>query len=183
MLEIGADYLLFMDGDIEIVPFSSYVMFRHMEDSGHLLGCLGADSFSFVPSREKATKYLFSLGSCRLEDTNLVAWTQYGLFRREVFESGVCFDKHEPFDRAGWGFEDNDLAFQMYQRGYYNQRFFGMTYLHRNHNSSIKLMRACGIDPNIAYERRKNYVIQKWGKEPLINDGPLKYVRSINLRI
>ena len=44
MLACDADYLLFMDGDIEIVPFSSFAMLRYMENSGHQLGCIGADS-------------------------------------------------------------------------------------------------------------------------------------------
>ena len=33
MGEIGGDYVLFIDGDIELVPFSSFSMLRHMEDS------------------------------------------------------------------------------------------------------------------------------------------------------
>ena len=44
MLETDADYLLMMDGDIEIVPFSSFAMVRQMENCGHRLGCIGAHS-------------------------------------------------------------------------------------------------------------------------------------------
>jgi glycosyltransferase involved in cell wall biosynthesis/SAM-dependent methyltransferase len=182
MLDIGGDYLLFMDGDIEIVPFSSYAMLRHMEDSGHLLGCLGADSFGYTPLRERATPYLFSLADYRLEQTNLVAWTQYGMFRREVFDSGVRFDETYPFDREGWGFEDNDLAFQLYMKGFYNQRFFGVSYLHRSHNSSIRIMRRLGVDPNFYYELRKKYVIQKWEQVPAVNDDLLNHVRRVNMQ-
>jgi GT2 family glycosyltransferase len=181
MLKISGDYLLLMDGDIEIVPFSSFAMLRRMEDSGHLLGCLGADSFSFTDDRSLATKYLYSLDSCSFENTNLVAWTQYGLFRRDVFEKGVRFDVNEPFDRVGWGFEDNDLAFQLHMKGYYNQRFYGIRYLHRHHNSSIRVMRSIGIDPNIGYKRRKDYIIKKWKDIKKINTGPLDQIRNINL--
>lgn len=182
MLECDADYLLFMDGDIEIVPFSSFAMLRYMENSGHRLGCIGADSVGQTPYRERASAYLYSINGCPLETTNLVAWTQYGMFRREVFEDGVRFDETEPFNQAGWGFEDNDLAFQMEMKGYLNQRFFGMTYLHRAARSSIRIMCERGINAQALYARRKQYVIDKWSSVPIINNGPLHDVRRVNMR-
>ena len=181
MLAGHADYVLFMDGDIEIVPFSSFAMLRHMENSGSRLGCIGADSSGQTPLREQASPCFYSIDSSKLETTNLVAWTQYGLFRREVFEDGVRFDHREPFDRAGWGFEDNDLAFQMDMKGYLNQRFYGMVYLHRAARSSMRIMREQGIDPVPLYARRKQYVIEKWSTVPHINDGPLALVRRVNM--
>ncbi len=183
MLDCGADYLLFMDGDIEIVPFSSFAMLRYMENSGHTLGCIGADSAGQTPSRERTSPSLYSIDGCPLETTNLVAWTQYGMFRRAVFDDGSRFDETEPFDRAGWGFEDNDLAFQMEMKGYLNQRFFGMTYLHRDARSSIRIMRDHGIDAVAMYARRKQYVIDKWASVSHINNGPLTYVRRVNIRL
>ncbi len=181
MLECGADYLLFMDGDIEIVPFSSFAMLRYMENNGCRLGCIGADSAWQTPYRERASKFLYTIDGCKLDTTNLVAWTQYGMFRRAVFEDGSRFDESEPFDRAGWGFEDNDLAFQMEMKGYLNQRFFGMTYLHRDARSSIRLMRERGINAAALYERRKQYVINKWASIPQINNGPLMDVWRVSM--
>jgi hypothetical protein len=181
MLEGDADYLLFMDGDIEIVPFSSFAMLRYMENNGHRLGCIGADSAGQTPRRELASKYLYNID--RVGSTNLVAWTQYGMFRRAVFEEGVRFDENEPFNGAGWGFEDNDLAFQMEMKGYLNQRFFGMKYLHRDARSSIRVMRRLGIDVYPLYTKRKQYVIDKWASVPAINNGPLKDVRRNNMRL
>jgi hypothetical protein len=183
LLDINGDYLLFMDGDIEIVSFSSYAMLQHMENSGHLLACIGPDSFGFTSLRSRASKYLFSLKDCRIEETRLVAWTQYGLFRSEIFEKGIRFDENEPFNREGWGFEDNDLAFQISHNGYRNHRFFGVTYLHRSHHSSIRTMRALGIDANAIYKQRKRYIIKKWRDIPSINNGPLNEVRNIHLRL
>jgi glycosyltransferase involved in cell wall biosynthesis len=52
-LEFGADYVLFMDGDIEIVPFSSFAMMRYMEDSGSRLGCIGPHSGGQTKRREQ----------------------------------------------------------------------------------------------------------------------------------
>ena len=182
-LEQSADYLLFMDGDIEIVPFSSFAMLRYMENNGSRLGCIGADSAGQTPYRERASTCLYTIDGCKLETTNLVAWTQYGMFRREIFEDGCRFDEREPFHGPGWGFEDNDLAFQMEMKGYLNQRFFGMVYLHRAARSSVRIMRERGIDPAALYARRKQYVIDKWASVPLINNGPLKDVRRVEMRI
>lgn len=178
-----ADYLLFIDGDIEVVPFSSVAMLRYMENAGHRLGCIGADSAGHTPLREQATRVYFCISPRSVESTNLVAWTQYGMFRREVFEDGVRFDECDPFDRPGWGFEDNDLAFQMDMRGYVNQRFRGMLYLHRNIRSSIRIMRERGIDPIALYARRKQYIITKWAGVPQIAGGPLRDVRRVELRV
>jgi len=117
-LERNADYLLFMDGDIEIVPCSSVAMLRYKENNGSRLGCIGADSGGQTPYRERASASLYSIDGCKMETSNLVAWTQYGMFRREIFEVGCRFDEREPFHEPGWGFEDNDLAFQMEMKGY-----------------------------------------------------------------
>jgi glycosyltransferase involved in cell wall biosynthesis len=183
MLRSDADYVVFMDGDIELVPFSSFAMLRYMEGQGHRLGCIGANSGGYSPLRERVTPYLYSIYGLQTEETNLVAWTQYGMFRRAVFEEGVRFDESKPFDGPGWGFEDNDLAFQMYVKGFHNQRFFGMTYLHRNVQSSVRIMRQQGIDPNPLYRRRQDYVIDKWQAVPEINSGPLELVRRIQIRL
>ncbi|MEJ2670918.1 MAG: glycosyltransferase [Deltaproteobacteria bacterium] len=179
MLEIDADYLLFMDGDIEIVPFSSFAMLRYLENNGRRLGCIGADSAGQTPFRERASSSFYSIN--RVETTNLVAWTQYGMFRRAVFADGIRFDESAPFNGAGWGFEDNDLAFQMDTKGYVNQRFFDLTYLHREARSSIRVMRRLGMDVNALYEQRKHYIIHKWSAIPTINNGPLLDIRRISI--
>jgi glycosyltransferase involved in cell wall biosynthesis len=180
MRAVSADYVLFLDGDIEIVPFSSFAMLRYMENVGRRLGCIGACSAGQSRIREQTSRSFYSID--RVEATNLVAWTQYGLFRREIFEDGVRFDEAAPFVGAGWGFEDNDLAFQMDVAGYESRRFFGMIYLHRDAGSSLRIMRRLGLDPYFLYEKRKRYVIDKWSNVPQINNGPLTFVRSVNLR-
>jgi SAM-dependent methyltransferase len=179
MRKVDADYLLLMDGDIEIVPFSSFAMLRYMQNNGGRLGCIGACSAGQTPFRERASRYFYSVEN--VETTNVVAWTQYGLFRREIFEDGIRFDDTPPFTGPGWGFEDNDLAFQMNVKGYENRRFFGMTYLHRDVGSSLRIMRRLGLDPHSLYDKRKQYIIHKWSSTPQINNGPLTFVRSVNL--
>jgi GT2 family glycosyltransferase len=168
LLETGAGFLLLMDGDIEIVPGSGVAMLRHLQASEPRVGCIGAHCHGQTREREVATPFLASLeehsvsDDCDGRETLWVAWTQYGLFRREVFAAGVRFDESPPFDGPGWGCEDVDLAFQMHERGFYSQVFSGMTYLHRNVNSSIPHLRDLGLDPAADYDRRRRYVIEKW---------------------
>ncbi len=170
-----ADYILFTDGDLEIVPFSSFAMLRHLENSGHTLGCIGADSAGHTPSRQLASPSWYAVE--HVAQTDVVAWTQYGMFRREVFAAGVSFDDQGAFRGAGWGFEDNDLAFQMITKGFAIQRFFGMTYLHQHAGSSIRIMRDRGIDAEARFHERRRYVVDKWSSVPGIADGPLEQIR------
>jgi len=174
-----AEYILFMDGDIEVVPFSSVAMLRYMESSGSRLGCIGADSSWQTPQRDKAARSFFSVTGQRIDTTDLVAWTQYGMFRCEMFRAGVRFDTADPFGGPGWGFEDNDLAFQMEVLGYVNQRFYGMIYLHRAAHSSIRILHQRGIDVAALYGRRKQYLIDKWTSHARIASGPLAHVRRV----
>ena len=174
MLKRGDEYLLMSDGDIEIVPHSSFAMMRYMEEQGRLLGCLGPHSSGFSPERARTTKYQFDLTKCRKENVNYVAWTQYGMFRRAMFEDGIRFDEGKPFNGEGWGFEDNDLAFQMIEKNYQIQVFTGMIYLHRDVHSSIRVMKARGSDPVLNYEHRRNYIVNKWQNNAFVPPAVIK---------
>jgi glycosyltransferase involved in cell wall biosynthesis len=179
-LAAEAEYLLFTDGDLEIVPGSVVAMLDHLRAAEPLVAAIGAHCHGQTPRRELATPEVEGLDPFPIADDRRglwVAWTQYGLFRRQVFEAGVRFDESPPFDRPGWGCEDVDLAFQIHARGFYSQAFSGMTYLHRAVNSSIPLLRALGSDPRADYQRRRRYVIEKWQASGL---GPetLDYLRS-----
>ena len=179
MLSENADYLLFMDGDIEIVPFSSFAMLRYMESLGSELGCIGVHSHWQTPRCEQASPFIYCIDSKSVLSTNLVAWTQYGMFRREVFDAGIRFDESGPFNQPGWGFEDNDIAFQMDIKGFGNQYFSGMTYLHRAVHSSLGILRANGFDPAHLYRQRQQYLIKKWSQTTRIRNGPLVDVQRV----
>ena len=176
MLECGAEYLLMLDGDIEIVPFSSFAMLRSMENSGHILG-LGPDSAGHTPHRQRTTPCLYNVVSSSVKETDYVAWTQYGMFRRSVFEDGVRFEETYPFSGVGWGFEDNDLALQMTIKGYLIQQFFGMIYLHRHIRSSLRIIRGRGLDPQPLYELRRQFLIDKSAPVPEIRPGLIDSIR------
>ena len=157
-------------------------MLRHLEDGGTRLGCVGADSAGWTRERSAASPFLFAIDRGRTETVDLIAWTQYGMFRRSVFDDGVRFDDSGPFRGAGWGFEDNDLAFQMQRRGYVTERFFGLTYLHRDIHSSIRVMKRQGVNAQAVYEARKQHVIRKWAGVPEIDRGPLQFVRRVQMQ-
>ena len=177
--ECDADYLLFVDGDIELVPCSSFAMLRYMEDAGRVLGGLGAYSHDSTPERRRATPCLFHIDPRLVSEAGPQVTTGYGMFRREVFEAGVRFDESGPFGGPGWGFEDNDLAFQIATSGFAIRLFRGLRFLHRNERSSLPLLRRDGHDPADAFHRRKQHVLNKWAGVPRINDGPLSEVRRV----
>lgn len=180
MLEFDADYVLFIDGDIEIVPFSSFAMLRYMEKSGPRLGCVGADFREHAQTlqREKASTSLFHIDGRSVITASLICPTQYGMFRRAVFDDGIRFEEAGPFNGAGWGFEDNDLAFQMVVKRYLIQGFLGMVYLHRAAGSSVKIMREKGIEADAIFERRRQFIMDKWSGVPPISKGPLEILKK-----
>jgi hypothetical protein len=181
VLTCDAHYVMFLDGDIEVVPFSVFAMLRYMEANGLRLGCIGANSLGQTPNRAQASPVVYSLNDFRIATTNMVAWTQYGLFRRELFDAGVRFDESSPFNQPGWGFEDNDLAYQIETKGFVNQFFSGMTYLHRHARSSVRLLRQERVDVDELFTKRKQYVINKWAAIPDINNGPLNEIRKMRV--
>lgn len=162
-LSQGAEYLLMIDGDIEPVPISVYTMMRYL-DCHDKVGCIGAYSASYTKDRTKTTKALTCIQENRVKDNIEVAWTQYGLFRMSMFQSGIRFDESGPFGQPGWGFEDDDLALQMYERGWQNKYFGGMTYLHRNIRSSWVHIENQGFSVKEMFNKRKDFLINKWHK-------------------
>ncbi|MBV9327140.1 MAG: glycosyltransferase [Chloroflexi bacterium] len=171
-LEVNADLLLLVDGDVEVVPFSSVAMVRYMTQYGDRLGCLGVDSAGQTPERQLATKTFPVVQPEQVQTSSLVAWTQYGMFRCQVFSDGVRFEESPPFDQPGWGFEDNDLAFQMVVRDFLIQHVVDVRYLHRHVRSSVLNLRAEGVDVAYLCARRREFVLNKWSTIARIQ-GPL----------
>lgn len=68
-------------------------------------------------------------------------------------------------------------------RGFANHRFFGMSYLHRAVNSSVRNLRKDGIDPNALWRRRQEHVVRKWAGVSPIAEGPLNLVRQVTFRL
>lgn len=159
-------FLLFTDGDIEVVPYSSYVMMRYLL-CHPTLGVIGAYSSNYTAERRLALTRFLEIQESRVKDDIKVAWTQYGLFRADMFRDGIRFDEEGPMGEPGWGFEDDDFAFQMIEKGWKNKYFGGMRYLHRNIRSSWPNMEADGLNPEKIFFQRKEYLLSKWRKRGL----------------
>lgn len=160
------DHVLFLDGDIQTIPFSVYAMAKYL-DSHLNVGCIGAITNS-TAEVDDATKRLYEIRQYRIGKDQFCAWTQYGLFRRSMLSDGVRFDESGPFGLPGWGFEDNDLCFQMGEAGWENHYFKGCTYLHRNLRSSWPNLKAAGVDVHKQYMERKRYLMNKWRGNPRV---------------
>lgn len=168
-LGVAAKYLLFTDGDLELIPFSTLPLMGYLDQHPEV-GCAGLYSGSWTRKREEATPILDWLDWSKPEMIQPVAWTQYGLFRAEMFRSGIRFESRGPFAGPGWGFEDNDLWLQMKQAGFGNACFYGARYLHRDKQSSLGLLRKEGLDPQALYAARKQFLKDKWASIPIMKD-------------
>jgi glycosyltransferase involved in cell wall biosynthesis len=162
-LACGSKYTLFMDGDIEVVPLSTYTMMRYLECHARV-GVIGAYSSNCSEHRNFCAKVLTEIPESRIHVDIRVAWTQYGLFRTALFEKGVEFDESGPFGQPGWGYEDDDLHYQIVRAGYENRYFGGMCYLHRALHSSWGSLKRDGVDLEKMFTARKDYLLQKWRK-------------------
>jgi len=163
-LDRGSHYVLLMDGDIEVVPLSVFQMVRYLE-CHPTLGCIGAYSSNCTPDRLRTTAALYEIPESRVKHDIRCAWTQYGLFRCKMFQHGMIrFDEDGPFGEPGWGYEDDDLYWQMQSLGWGNKYFSGMTYLHRAIHSSFKLLKKDGVSLEKMFQRRKEYLLTKLRK-------------------
>lgn len=159
-IEIDAEYILFVDCDITVIPGSTLEMLLWFRNHGG--ASLGMNSGKWTSEPEKATTW------CpQIEDVwvaPFVCLTQYGLFPVSILKQ-FRFDEHYG---PGWGYEDNDLAMQIQDKtGVLNYTFNKNLYLHRHISSSIALMEADGIDAHKNVMDRANYIMKKWGNKPV----------------
>lgn len=166
-LRQDCDYILFVDGDIEIIPFSSYALMRHLEAKEDV-GCMGFWSASYTEDRARASDHCYTIPERRIHSDTHTAWTQYGLFRADMFRSGIWFEEAGPFGGPGWGLEDDDLYFQMAAEEWRNCYCKGYVYLHRRIRSSVSNLAKAGMDPKAIFNARKAFLQQKWGKDPQV---------------
>lgn len=175
-----SNYLMSLDGDIEVVPLSAYVMTRYLECHKGL-GCIGAYAANCTTERIRSSKALYEIPESRVKDDIPCAWTQYGLFRCDMFKNSLIrFDEGGPFGEPGWGFEDNDICWQMESLGFGNKYFSGMTYLHRNLRSSFPNLRQAGVDIPKEFNKRKGYLLNKWQKRGTSPDR-LQFIQAQGL--
>ena len=165
---LDSDYTLLTDGDIELVPNSAVEMLKYME-SNPRLGCLGPSYYEYKTGRAETTQFAQPIESCTRYD--LVAWTQYGMFKTDVFRfgmdigwftPGVRFCTKGEFGGPGWGWEDNEIMLQILKAGYWGAYFMGMRYLHRGAHKSKNMLIESGMDLNANWQARKDIMYRKW---------------------
>jgi glycosyltransferase involved in cell wall biosynthesis len=179
-IDHDTDYLLFVDSDIEMVPFSSVAMVSYLHASASNVGAIGLPMGEayYTVYKEHVAKWLPNLKDLRVQKTWSAAPTHYGLFRTQIFGDGIRFEEKGPFSGPGWGFEDNDLAFQMFVSGWEIHTVYGAIYMHSTAHSTIHALSDSGINPENNYGERKDFFIKKWTENPLLKGDLLNSAKS-----
>jgi hypothetical protein len=156
----GADFILFVDGDVQVIPYSAYAMTVFMLRMGGV-SVLGFSPFNF--SREPGDMVS---DSCRYIHDWMIhnkeyatCLTQFGMFRRTLFD--CCrFEETGPFLGAGWGAEDDEFYIQMVTQGFTMRRIEYHNYIHRGVHTSVGRLGADAVQKNFA--ERKRIIQEKW---------------------
>lgn len=146
-----AGNIMLLDSDILYIPGSYAYLLDLCDRTG--AACAGFHHYSYTHEKEKAWRQL----DCHRPRVVVghFAYTHYGVFRAGVFDQ-CRFDENFGI---GWGFEDNDLTFQM--------NALDMTfacarakYFHRKKSSVANLKRR-GHGSRVG--ERLKYFRSKWG--------------------
>lgn len=162
----GCDFLLMVDGDIEIIPYSGFAMTRAMLEYQDpklpmQVGCIGMYCYNCTGDENdpEVPQDCRKIDPWMLKIPVPIAWTNYGIFSRGVLET-CKFDESPAFTGAGWGWEDDDFYVQMLNAGYASLNTPYFRHYHRKRNSSLRNM-----DHTLAakvYQERINYLRAKW---------------------
>jgi glycosyltransferase involved in cell wall biosynthesis len=162
MLDVAkGEYILLLDSDILYIKSSLEYLRSRFNDCSSDVMCIGWNPFYFtndLPNYKEslpdinAPMNLHILGDCN----STFALTQYGLFKREVFD--ICrFDENL---LIGWGFEDNDLYRQMQQQSW-DVMNINCLYYHAKHTD--KWFDSHKDLQSVNYYDRGEYFRRKWG--------------------
>lgn len=150
----GADYLTFLDGDVTCVPWSIVSMLPWMERDSDI-SCFGAYWYGYSGDPSKCSPHATKVEP---KVTTEIMCSQYGILRRELFET-VRFD--ENFG-PGWSAEDNDFFLQMTDLGFKSFVTDDFIYLHRDaHHGHFN-----HADGDEQFYKRTKYMVEKWSDKP-----------------
>lgn len=177
---VASDYLVFVDGDIEVIPHSIVAMVHYLQDHDRDTA-IAMDPCQQTQTREEVSPYCRSIPRESLQREALMYLCGYGVFRTDAFEH-ISFEESGPLGQCGWGCEDDDLWLQMVEqqmRAVYTNAF---RFYHVEPHSSWPSLRALGIDPIQTYEARRNAILAKWrGLNPLHLEGRLNLIAGQHL--
>lgn len=156
-------YMFMFDNDVAVLPGSLSYMISYMENN-EKTGCFGQHIDHYT--RDLQDPILFDIDYSKANILSCVksgygsvrAWTHYSLYRTSVFDDGVEFDESGPFGKAGYGFDDDDLGQQIFEKGYKIDCFSGIKCYH-NVNSSVNLLKE---NSGLNFDQRCSYFKNKW---------------------
>jgi glycosyltransferase involved in cell wall biosynthesis len=111
------DYVLMLDSDILYINGSLEYLYNRIIKLNDKVKCVGFNPNYFTNDLVKYKDELPSLSSSmKKHEVSFASYalTQYGLFKRDMFEQ-CMFDENY---KAGWGCEDDDLFLQMLTLGW-----------------------------------------------------------------
>lgn len=152
------DYIFLLDGDILYVRGTIEEYMRVMpEEAGCIGGHDGRNVYKYnhngTPIREQADlRYKIT---SKPEKGIPMAWTQYGLFRAEVFED-CTFDEGYGI---GMGYEDDDFYHQMIKNGWESYYVPEPLYFHDAHGGKRQFEKQ---QQDTREEKRKKLFNSKW---------------------
>ncbi|HUA61170.1 MAG TPA: glycosyltransferase [Verrucomicrobiae bacterium] len=143
--------VLLLDSDILYIP-GSYAYLAELSRSAGV-ACAGFHHYTYTRVKEDAWPDLVTKKPKVVRGT--FAYTHYAFFQAEVFRK-CRFDENFGI---GWGFEDNDLTFQMNALGM-KSICARATYFHRK-KSSVEHLKSRGQSSR--FGARLKYFRTKWG--------------------
>lgn len=109
-------YILLLDCDIIPIRNSIKCMVHFMEDNPSY-AFIGYDCYSYTSDIGLITNHEHAIRSNDIINwRNKVAFSQYGLFKKEVLDK-FRFPEFYPFNKPGWGAEDDILGSVIYNSG------------------------------------------------------------------
>ena len=153
------DYILLLDSDILYHPGSFDYLIKRFDNAPEDVKCIGFDPWRYTNMREMEQRDLPSLKEPFSTNGQPIAYTQYGVFKRELFfKDNIWFD--ENFG-TGYGWEDNDYALQMLEKGY-KCVCIPFLYFHNKHTEHWFNLHQEGT---MRIKERQDYFQQKWGQD------------------
>ena len=153
------DYILLLDSDILYEPKSFDYLIERFNDSPKDVRCIGFDPWNYTNMREMAQCSLPSHNEPFSTHGQPIAYTQYGVFKRELFfKHKIWFDKNFGI---GYGSEDNDYALQMLEKGF-KCVCIPFKYFHNKHTEHWFSLHQEGT---MRIKERQEYFKQKWGQD------------------
>lgn len=153
--EAHGEYILLLDSDIIFIPGSLDYMAKRLSECPPNIKALGFNPWMCTNDMSKYTEKLPLYDAPLKLDGNLrMAPTQYGLFKREVFDK-CTFDENFGI---GWGGEDDDLYKQMQKLGF-DIRFVDCLYYHAKGTEKWQKQHNAISD---TIGKRRDYLARKW---------------------